>query len=311
MSSTLKPIIVVVDQDEEYLLAVKKFVELEMISHTVLVVSNPIEAIRVMHTLPGPAIFMVGSNVDDMTANKLIRHIKKTFRFPEFCFLLVENEHQEVMASALNEGALPFRKARSVNGNEYNFGILFKAYIEYAEAKLNEPSTDSLTGLYTRKSGMSMWSRDYIRAKRTRKTTCLIYCDLDSLKYVNDTYGHEKGDLMIKAVANSILQDVRTSYDYGIRIGGDEFIIVMPETNQTSALGVKKRLEDHIKSLLIDVGCGPKGISVSMGLSVLPPSALIKDSVEAFNTLVMRAEKKMYIQKKAHKKAFASEVKNI
>jgi diguanylate cyclase (GGDEF)-like protein len=238
-----------------------------------------------------------------MSANILITHIKQTFRFAHFCFLLVKDEDQEVMASALKIGALPFQKTPPNGKGRYNLGTAFKGYMEYAEAKLAELTMDSLTGLYNRTAGLSIWERDYIRGARSRSTTCLIYCDLDSLKYMNDAHGHEKGDIMIKTVADSILQHVRTSYDYAIRIGGDEFIIVMPETKQSAAVGVKKRLQDHIKALSIELDGNSRPISVSMGLSVLRPASRVKDPIEAFNSLVKRAEAKMYIEKKARKAA--------
>ncbi len=292
----------IVDPDEGYRNKAKAFFESAMMGYPVMLESNPIEAINTMHNLTGPTIFFIAFDIPDMDGHRFIKHIKKSFRFSKFCYLLVEDEGHEVIAPILEEGILSFTKIPPKNGDPYNLGVLIAAATKYGELHLVEEVADPLTGLYGRDYGASVWKRDFARAALNKTTTCCIFADMNHLKLVNDTYGHVAGDIAIKAVAESIQSHVRGSLDYVIRYGGDEFVIILPDTKMGRGIEVLKRIEAHVNELLIDIGSGVSfHASISTGLSVLRPGNMGKDAADEFLKLVSRADRKMYENKAAYK----------
>ena len=101
--------------------------------------------------------------------------------------------------------------------------------------------TDSLTRLY---NARGLWKRlqaEVARAKRFREPLALLFLDLDGLKSINDTYGHVRGDVALRKVADAIRAELRT-VDIGGRWGGDEFAIIAPNTSERSALALGERV---------------------------------------------------------------------
>ena len=307
MDTLPKPFIVIVDPDEGYRTASKAFFESEMVGYPVLLESNPIEAINTMHnSLTGRAIFCVALDTPDMDGHRFINYIKKSFRFPKFCLLLTKDEGHDVIAPILEDGILSYTKINPQNPNPYNLDVYFKAFMKYGEQKLVEENTDPLTGLYGRNYGASVWKRDFARAGINKTSTCCIFADMNHLKMVNDTYGHRAGDLAVEAVAKAIQANVRGSLDYVIRYGGDEFVIILPDTKVARGSEIQKRIEEQINQMLIDLGDGVSfHASISTGLSVLRPGNMGKDAADEFLKLVSRADRKMYINKAAYKASLA------
>ncbi|MBI4288158.1 MAG: GGDEF domain-containing protein [Chloroflexi bacterium] len=100
---------------------------------------------------------------------------------------------------------------------------------------------DDLTGLHNRRFFQESLQRELKRASRTGRPVSLAIIDLDKLKRVNDTYGHIMGDNVLRIVAQVLAKSVR-SYDVLARYGGDEFVLVMPETKLTDAERILRRL---------------------------------------------------------------------
>lgn len=107
--------------------------------------------------------------------------------------------------------------------------------------------TDALTGLSTRRHFEELFRRELARARRHATPLCLAMIDVDRLKWINDTFGHPMGDRVIAAVGE-LLQHVRTT-DVTARFGGDEFVILMPDTELAAAEIVCERLRDHLDEL--------------------------------------------------------------
>lgn len=122
--------------------------------------------------------------------------------------------------------------------------------------------TDQLTGLFNRRKLMETLEIEVERAQRYGRPLSLIMVDLDNLKGVNDTYGHAAGDKVLQIVAGAIQDHVRR-VDLPTRIGGDEFLVLLPEADVEMAVLVAKRIGNQIfKSRYKDLE-----ISVSMGIS--------------------------------------------
>jgi diguanylate cyclase (GGDEF)-like protein len=115
--------------------------------------------------------------------------------------------------------------------------------------------TDELTGLANYRRFRDFLEYEWRRARRTKRPVSLIICDLDNFKLFNDTYGHQAGDECLKKVALEMLRCCQRSSDLACRYGGDEFAVVLPETDAAGAYIVAERIREAVAGLhLSDLG---------------------------------------------------------
>lgn len=155
--------------------------------------------------------------------------------------------------------------------------------------------TDDLTGLYNRRGFFSKALQKYYIAKALKQNGILFYADMDGLKMINDTFGHEEGDIAITAMAD-ILKNTFSAEDVIGRIGGDEFTILCLD----KAPGFLEIALANIRSYCdsYNTYCG-KPYKLSITLGALPFSHAAEDSLE---NLLSRADKLLYNNKKERKK---------
>src|SRR6202790_888100 len=122
--------------------------------------------------------------------------------------------------------------------------IRVPAIIEYEELKRLEVSaaTDPLTGLYNRRLFSEYFEKELNRARRYGHPLGIVILDLHRFKEVNDKYGHPRGDEVLRAAAATLQKALRTS-DSAFRIGGDEFALLLPQTDAAQALALGRRIE--------------------------------------------------------------------
>ncbi len=147
---------------------------------------------------------------------------------------------------------------------------------------------DGLTGLLRRESFYDMLSYTLQMAKRTRKIFSIVYVDMDGLKFINDTYGHEYGDIALKILAETLKSNIRSS-DVCARIGGDEFMVLLNDTDNPEKF-VKRTKADLSSKKISDINIG---ISASFGYYVYDGEKDI--DVE---TIIKKADERMYKDKK-------------
>jgi diguanylate cyclase (GGDEF)-like protein len=105
--------------------------------------------------------------------------------------------------------------------------------------------TDELTGLYNRRAFQHALDKELRRSKRYQKSLSLIMLDIDGFKEINDTFGHQAGDEVLKTLAAYLRSGVRDT-DLIARYGGDEFAIILPETKAHEAAVLAERLKNSI-----------------------------------------------------------------
>jgi diguanylate cyclase (GGDEF)-like protein len=103
-------------------------------------------------------------------------------------------------------------------------------------------TTDELTGVASRRFFMKHFPREVDRAARYARSLSLVLCDIDHFKQVNDTLGHAAGDAVLRQFGARLAQDLRQGIDWVARLGGEEFAIILPETNADSAIAVARKL---------------------------------------------------------------------
>ncbi|MBP7845157.1 MAG: diguanylate cyclase [Proteobacteria bacterium] len=154
------------------------------------------------------------------------------------------------------------------------------------EAKLAR--TDSLTKLLNYRAIKEIARLELARAKRTGANISIAYVDLDDFKKINDTLGHAGGDKVLKAVGQSLKGGLRP-YDYVARIGGDEFLLLLPETNTEQATACLKRILERLDS---DAELSEAQVTFSAGALSGPVGTL------SFEEWITRVDALMYRVKK-------------
>ncbi len=162
---------------------------------------------------------------------------------------------------------------------------------------------DQLTGLYNRHAFLEMTRAEIKRSFRYREPLVLALIDIDYFKTINDTYGHSVGDQVLCEVAKVFKNTVRHS-DLAGRYGGDELILLAPNTNLTSGCFLAERIRENVSEHQVEIGGRLTGVTVSVGLASLdstrfPSSEKIKDAeVEVIlGELLERADRGLYLAK--------------
>ncbi|HUE99886.1 MAG TPA: diguanylate cyclase [Anaerolineales bacterium] len=150
--------------------------------------------------------------------------------------------------------------------------------------------TDHLTGLQNRRSLFELGQVEFARAHRLNRPFCCMMLDLDHFKQVNDTYGHPVGDQVLKEFARRCKESVR-EIDLVGRYGGEELIILLPETDRETALQIAERLRSSIVVKPIKISDREIAITVSIGVATKDENTL------QLETLIARADQAMYMAK--------------
>ncbi len=152
--------------------------------------------------------------------------------------------------------------------------------------------TDSLTGLYNRRVFMEVAEKELNRAMRLGEPFSILMLDLDNFKKVNDTYGHDVGDIVLRHVANILKENLR-KMDLIARWGGEEFIVMLPNTSLEGAYKVGEKLRKAVEQNPIELRNGEKlKITVSIGISSFRNHKSLEDIIREADIALYGAKKK-------------------
>lgn len=145
---------------------------------------------------------------------------------------------------------------------------LFLIHRALNTANLREQArTDSKTGLYNARHFYQTLREELHRAARFQRPLAIIIADMDLLRNINNTYGHLAGDVVLKGVADAIKAGLR-DYDLAARFGGEEFAIMLPETDAQEALAVAERIRQDVEGTCFSVPTSVKPIQATLSLGV-------------------------------------------
>jgi diguanylate cyclase (GGDEF)-like protein len=132
---------------------------------------------------------------------------------------------------------------------------------------------DQLTGAYNRGYLDRQLSKEIQRSWRYGHPLSIIMCDIDHFKKVNDNYGHQAGDLVLKEFVTRINRSIRNENDWVARYGGEEFVIALPETDAAGCSVVAERMRERIAFSPDGADSSPLKISASFGTVTLRPES--------------------------------------
>ena len=219
-------------------------------------------------------IITVSLNLQHEDGLRLCSHLRSSERTRAVPILMVAEEaDMKRIAQGLEIGAHDYI-LRPVDRNELlarvRTQIRRKRYQDRLrsnyEQSLSLALTDSLTGLFNRRYLMVHLEKLLNKNKESNKSLCALMMDIDHFKKINDTYGHQVGDDVLKIFAERVSQRLR-SFDLVARLGGEEFVVVLPDISVDMAFQVAERLRKGICNTKFEVS-GPNGpidVSVSVG----------------------------------------------
>ncbi len=171
------------------------------------------------------------------------------------------------------------------------FNHLLQTIQEYS-SKLEKLSTcDPLTGLFNRRKFEEMLHHEIVRATRHKRGFSVIMVDLDNFKYINDTYGHPVGDLVLKELSAMLSNGIRSG-DVLARLGGDEFAIILPETPSDKGLQVANKLHQTLAGAEFELPVGKLRSTASFSLVSFPEDGKTEEEIYSAMDVVLYKAKK-------------------
>ncbi|MBI1262303.1 MAG: PleD family two-component system response regulator [Rhizobiales bacterium] len=255
--------------------SLKRVCETLSLEHKVTVAETPEELINLASKgdFDLHIVSLSMQQADGLRLCSQIRSLEATRQTP--ILAIVEEGDMARLVRAMDMGVNDYL-VRPVERNELvarcRTQLRRKRYQDYLRDKfqqgLEQAVTDGLTGLYNRRYMESHLGSMMEESQLAAKQVSLLIFDIDFFKSVNDTHGHAAGDAVIKEFAQRISQNVR-GVDLACRLGGEEFVVIMPDTDITYAMSVAERLRDRIaKTPFVVEGGVSLPITVSIGIGV-------------------------------------------
>ena len=166
--------------------------------------------------------------------------------------------------------------------------------IEAFEETLQDLSNDYLTGLSNRKEFDCHLEQEFAKAERRGRPLTLLILDLDDFKKINDTFGHQTGDQVLKKISAIIAQEKRVE-DTAARYGGEEFALILPDTTKIEALVLAERIRSQIAKAIVTCDQKEIEVTISGGIAAFPVDTVEKED------LVSYADHALYTAKKTGK----------
>ncbi len=197
----------------------------------------------------------------------------------------------------------PIKEAVLTDGDRIRIGYTVLKYairdiaeIEYENKIYRMATTDALTRLCTREYFMQQYSDVFYLSERYQRPFSLMMVDIDDFKSINDTYGHPMGDLVLEQIGRMVLAVIRHE-DFAGRYGGEEFVVVLPETAPEHARNPAERLRRSVESYRFHTGSKPFSVTISIGIATFPNHGV------TMAELIRKADMALYEAKKSGKNA--------
>ncbi len=218
--------------------------------------------------------------------------VERLYLFTQMYELVNFDEFAVFMPSFLAMGFLIFSYRQiqelelEVEKREKAEAALLKSEEKYRSQSI----TDDLTQLYNSRHFFSEIEKEVARSNRYESRLSLLLLDIDYFKRFNDTYGHQEGNKVLSELGETIRASLRQS-DSAFRYGGEEFTVILPETDAKEAIIVAERIRKAFESIgFAPTGDGPVHNTMSVGVSRYEPS-------EGLSSFIKRADEAMYIAK--------------
>jgi diguanylate cyclase (GGDEF)-like protein len=205
----------------------------------------------------------------------------------------VLNISDKISGEVFNENDLRLIQSFATNASiAIERNMLYKKNEELKELSV----TDPLTGMLNRRYLNARLNEEIARFNRYKYPFSLLMVDVDEFKKYNDTFGHIAGDKVLKIIAHTIQQSLR-SIDKAARFGGDEFVLILPQTPKVDAINIANRIKENVEKIHFpeEEKIPPAELTVSIGLTAFP------DDASSAAELLEKTDQALYLAKKGGK----------
>ena len=291
MGEEVKNSILIVDDEKSNL---KFLTRILNVDYTIYTSKSGEDAIKKADKLL-PDLILLDILMPEMNGHEVVAALKKSKKTREIPVIFIsalassEDEEKGLTLDAADYISKPFApevvKLRVRNQIQT---------VNQLRASKHLSMTDQLTNMPNRRSFDSHFSMEWAHAMRVKAPISILMLDVDKFKNFNDIYGHEHGDLVLQAVAKTIMQTLKRPTDFAARWGGEEFIVLLRDTGVSGALELAERIRCNIESTQIPCTDGSTTkVTISIGIAVqetMPCSCTI-------NEFLSRADKALYTAK--------------
>jgi two-component system, cell cycle response regulator len=262
--------------------------------YEVMVASDGGEAWEIIQQPESPSLIISDWMMPRMDGLALCREIcnMKKSEYIYFIIITAKGEKKDII-EGLEAGADDFL-TKPFNQEELKYRIRIGERIINLERRIMElANTDPLTGLLNRRAFMERMEQEMSRAQREKKPLSLILADIDHFKNVNDTYGHQIGDLVLQRFVGQLTTSTRL-YDFLGRYGGEEFVVCLPGADGLRAASVAERMRRQVEDMEIMLPDDSRSIRITASLGTASDSI---GSGENIDLLIKRADDALYSAK--------------
>jgi diguanylate cyclase (GGDEF)-like protein len=244
-------------------------------NYEVILARDGQEAWNILLREDAPRLAILDWMMPGMDGPEICREVRKSnFKFYTYILLLTANLRKEDIIVGLEAGADDYL-TKPFEGNELKARLrtgrrileLQEQLLSATDALQFQLATDPLTGMLSRVAILETMRIELIRSEREGTTVGILMADLDHFKHVNDTYGHLAGDTVLREAAKRMRSSVRP-YDAVGRYGGEEFLIVMPGCDISSAKTRAEGLRNAVGKEPVDAPEGMIPVTLSLGITV-------------------------------------------
>jgi len=260
-------------------------------------VTEAVDGVQALHALSqdqSPNIAILDWNMPLMDGLDLCRYVRNNRKGHEYLYILILTGKTEThhLIEALDAGADDYIR-KPCNTDELHARLRVAIRIlELQNSLIVKATHDPLSNLLNHGAILEELNKELSRMTRDKRPISVVLADLDHFKKINDTYGHQAGDIVLKEASRRMRSTLRC-YDHLGRYGGDEFLIVLPGCSAFDAKRLANRLQNGVCSAPVQTVSGQ--IAITMSLGVTTTSHLERATSES---LIHSADEALYVAKK-------------
>ena len=260
---------------------------------------NGHDAWKILQSENAPHLLILDWMMPGMDGLEICRKVREQAKEPyTFILLLTSKGEQDDFVKGMEAGADDY-VVKPFNHNDLRVRLKAgRRIVELNEELLHvrdnlekQATHDKLTGLYNRHFMVEILEKEFSRALRHQSDLSCLLLDLDNFKDVNDTFGHTFGDLVLREFSAGLEQNIRKS-DISIRYGGEEFMVLLPNTGIAGAQNIAEKIRATCEKKRYDDGHNSTTVTVSIGIASIKQHQLIDDK-----EIVACADKALYRSK--------------
>lgn len=260
---------------------------------------NGHDAWKILQSENPPHLLILDWMMPGMDGLEICRKVREQAKEPyTFILLLTSKGEQDDFVKGMEAGADDY-VVKPFNHNDLRVRLKagrriveLNEELLYVRDNLEKQAThDKLTGLYNRHFMVEILEKEFSRALRHQSDLSCLLLDLDNFKDVNDTFGHTFGDLVLREFSAGLEQNIRKS-DISIRYGGEEFMVLLPNTGIAGAQNIAEKIRATCEKKRYDDGHNSTTVTVSIGIASIKQHQLIDDK-----EIVACADKALYRSK--------------